>query len=1070
MKKLILVFLLLPGLTVSGQNGYTNHWINFGQEYIKISFQKTGVYRLQYKDIKALNGAVARPGDIRVTQRGREILKTGSGFSDGRFDEGDYYEFFLQANQGEQDSLVYQPHADRPRVIDNLFSDESYIFVSVGPSAGRTYTPSAFKNALITEDFHIAREVTSFKDTWSFNNLIGLIPFVQQSYYERGESWSGPLIYSDGSASEKIFLKNYSPRPGHPVRFHALIYTRSHLNHAISAKINNQVIGNIRHTGFEQFYVSADVPDAELTPDHSFTFSTLSSIKNTAVAHSWTNYTLTYPQTPDMAGKDTLTLNLPASPAASSALSIRNAGGELIAYDISDAASGKRIPFSGDALYIENRPAARRVFLTRETLAFREGSPVTFRLPSVTANYVIITHPSLREAAEEYKAYRTSSAGGGYRTDLVEIQDIYDQFNYGERSPLAIREYLRYQMQNDTTQDRFLLLVGKPVSFPNSLKTDADLDLVPAFGYPGSDALFSTGLGGLHQDVSAFLTGRIAARENQEVKNYLQKVKEFEIQPSAAWKKQVLHLNGGNGATEINSFKGFMEQMGGKAGSSLTNLSVTHLFKQSTDNTEQVNISREANNGLGFISYFGHGSSSTLDFNIGYVSDARLGFSNKGKYPFMYFNGCGVSNIFYHYSPLSTDWLFTPDKGAIAVLANSFWAYSSSSMDFLETLYTKMFDTPALLGKPVGKIIREAISAETRKITYNIYDQSNSHQMILQGDPALIVNPFENPDYTFEEGSLSLRSINSSVPLKDSDRVIVSAGLSNLGRITSQQPVEVSVYLEYDDGTVESSGFQRIDRSFGTTYADTLGFRSGLRRIRLIIDEGGKISEITRENNTAHLDINWEDARNNAIYPYSRSKDEINPVLLAYINDALPLASARVYRSAPLIRFLLKDENLLTRTSAGIRALLKGPGDAGFTALSGLPLNSVDNNTVEGFFQSPATPGNYELLLNGSDAAGNLTGQDIHLAWIISEDAGQTLTVSPNPSRNFVKFTIKNPGADQAVISLTSLLGKTVHQGEYPLKDGPNEVFLPLKPPAGTYLYTVLIGEQRFTGRLILTD
>lgn len=1070
MKKLIIVFLVLITRTLAAQNNYSNQWIVPGQEYIKIPFRETGIYRLQYKDIKELNSAVTRPGDIRVIRRGKEILKTGTGLGDGRFDEGDYYEFFLKANQGEQDSLVYLPHSNRPRVIDNLFSDESYIFITVGPSSGRTHTPYTFKNTSNIEDFHIAKEVTSFKDTWSFNNLIGLVPFVQQSYYERAESWSGPLIYSDGTASEKISLKNYIPKPGYSVRFNALIYTRSHLNHEITAKLNSRVIGTIRHIGFDQFYLEAEVSAGELAADPSFSFTTQSSIRNTAVAHSWTNYTLTYPQSTDMTGRDTLTLNLPASSVPAS--HIRTGNSPLIAYDITDAASGRQVPFSGDGVYVENRPAVKRVFLTRKTLSFAGGQPVHFKLPSVKADYIIITHPSLRESAEEYRAYRSSPAGGNHEVELVEIQDIYNQFNYGERSPAAIREYLRYQLQGDASGDRYLLLIGKPVSFPNSLKTEADLDLVPSFGYPGSDALFSAGLGGGHPDVTAYLTGRIAARENREVKNYLEKVKEFENQPTPDWKKQMLHLNGGSGTTEINDFKNFMEKIERKADSSLTNPSVTHLFKQSLDNTEQVNISRETNNGLGFITYFGHGSSSTLDFNIGYVSDARLGFSNKGKYPFMYFNGCGVSNVFYRYSPLSTDWLFTPDKGAIAVLANSFWAYTSSSMGFLETFYAKMFNTPELFGKPVGKIIREAIAHETGKVSYNAFDQSNSHQLILQGDPALIVNPFENPDYTFEEGSLGIQSVNASVPLKDTDQIIVSAVVKNLGRIDANQPVTVSAYLEYDDGTLESSALQAVRRSFNNTYSDTLAFRGGLRRVRLFIDKDEKISEITRDNNAAHLEVNWEDARSNAMYPYSQSKDELNPVLLAYINGALPSASARIYRSAPQIRFVLKDENLLTAASAGIRAFLRVPGDEGFTALpvSGLGITLTDNNTLEGTFQSPAAPGNYELLLNGSDAAGNLTGKDIHLAWVITEAADQFITVSPNPSRDFVKFTIKNPGKNPAVITLTDLYGRAVHTGEYSLKDGPNEVYLPLKPAAGTYLYSVLLDGQTFSGRLIITD
>lgn len=1070
MKRLLPIVLTLTSLTVFAQQEYSNHWIDFNQEYLKISFRETGVYRLEYKDIQRLSGAVNRPGDIRVIQRGREVLKTGTGLADGRFDEGDYYEFFLKANQGEQDSLAYIPHSNRPPVIGNLFSDDSYIFVTVGPAAGRNYTPGLFQTASVTEDFHIAREVTSFNSTWSFNNLIGLVPFVQQSYYERGESWSGPLVYSNGGTSERVSVQNYTPQPEYPATFNALIYTRSHVYHEVTAHLNEKPMGTVRHVGFDHFRLGITFTDQDLDAGGSFTFSTQSNTVDVAAAYSVTNYTLTYPQSIDLAGKDTLTLNLPASTASSSLLQVKNAGAGLIAYDITDAHSGRRIPFSGNTVYVENRAAVKRVFLASQTQRFGEGQMIRFTRPSLTANYILITHPTLLEAAEEYRAYRASGTGGSYQTDLLEIQDIYNQFNYGERSPVAIREYLRYQMQGDTTKERFLLLVGKPVSFPNSLKTDAHLDLVPSFGYPGSDALFSTGLGGLHPDIAAYLTGRIAARQSQEVRNYLKKVKEFETQASAPWKKQILHLNGGIGTAEIATFKSFMEGMTAQAGQSLVNPSVTHRFKQSTENTEQVNISRETNEGLGFISYFGHGSSSTLDFNIGYASNAQLGFSNKGKYPFMYFNGCGVSNIFYQYSPLSTDWLFTPDKGAIAVLANSYWAYTSASTSFLEALYDKMFNTPTLLGRPVGKIIREAIARETRKTTYSQYDQSNSHQLILQGDPALVVNPFVHPDYAFHEESLGLSSLPSSMPLKDSDQVVVSADLSNLGRIDSERAVEIQTFLEYADGTTESTGTRHVLQSFGTVYTDTLPLRTGLRRVRLVIDPAGKLTELQKENNTAQLEVDWEDARDNAIYPYMQSKDEIPPVLLAYINDALPSASSRVYGSAPLIRFILKDENRLNATTVSLRAFLKGPGDAAYNALSGLELEAVDDNTLEGVFQSPGTPGEYELLLNGADVAGNLTGQDLRLNWTIAEEGGFSLAVSPNPSRGFIKFLIRNPEGGSAAITLTDLSGKTAHQGDYPLKDGPNEVFLRTLPPAGSYVYSVRIGEKQYSGRLILLD
>ena len=54
-----------------------------------------------------------------------------------------------------------------------------------------------------------------------------------------------------------------------------------------------------------------------------------------------------------------------------------------------------------------------------------------------------------------YAAYRASPAGGRYDTLVVDTDLLYNQFNYGEFSPLAIRRFANYRI-------RALLYAGKP--------------------------------------------------------------------------------------------------------------------------------------------------------------------------------------------------------------------------------------------------------------------------------------------------------------------------------------------------------------------------------------------------------------------------------------------------------------------------------------------------------------------------------------------------------------------------------------------------------------------------------
>jgi hypothetical protein len=77
-------------------------------------------------------------------------------------------------------------------------------------------------------------------------------------------------------------------------------------------------------------------------------------------------------------------------------------------------------------------------------IAFRQISPSLH-------NYVIITHHSLRGPAvgytdpvKAYAEYRSWPDGGGFDTLIVNIDQLYDQFNYGEPSPRAIFQFMKF--------------------------------------------------------------------------------------------------------------------------------------------------------------------------------------------------------------------------------------------------------------------------------------------------------------------------------------------------------------------------------------------------------------------------------------------------------------------------------------------------------------------------------------------------------------------------------------------------------------------------------------------------
>ena len=61
------------------------------------------------------------------------------------------------------------------------------------------------------------------------------------------------------------------------------------------------------------------------------------------------------------------------------------------------------------------------------------------------ADYIIITHNHFIQDVQPLADYRAQQ---GLRTKVVDVQDIYDEFNDGILNPNAIREFLDYAYHN----------------------------------------------------------------------------------------------------------------------------------------------------------------------------------------------------------------------------------------------------------------------------------------------------------------------------------------------------------------------------------------------------------------------------------------------------------------------------------------------------------------------------------------------------------------------------------------------------------------------------------------------
>jgi hypothetical protein len=385
-------------------------------------------------------------------------------------------------------------------------------------------------------------------------------------------------------------------------------------------------------------------------------------------------------------------------------------------------------------------------------------------------------------AVKAYAAYRASEEGGAYDTLLVDMDLLYNQFNYGETSPLAIYNFMRYLVEQGNPKFLFLIGKGLDVAYGYHRNPTGFLlqDLVPTAGMPGSDIYFTAGLTGNGYE-PAVATGRITASTPQDVAAYLNKVKEMESKPfDALWRKDLLHLSGGIGVGEPELFKAYLKEFEPLAKDYYLGGNVTAIAKSNTG-FDIFNISDYVNKGLNLVTLFGHSSTTQNDVNIGFVSSPDLGYTNAGKYPMFLINGCNAGDFFATTTRYGEDWINTPSKGAVGFMANTFFGHTGPLRDYTQAFYSIGYGDSVFIHKGIGEIQKEVVR-QTTDNNSSLMMITQAQQMLLLGDPAVALFGANRPDYEINDTSIFSESYTGEPITMLSDSFALKIIVRNFGR------------------------------------------------------------------------------------------------------------------------------------------------------------------------------------------------------------------------------------------------------------------------------------------------
>ncbi len=258
-------------------------------------------------------------------------------------------------------------------------------------------------------------------------------------------------------------------------------------------------------------------------------------------------------------------------------------------------------------------PAGRsRVFYATEANNFSTpvsvlpNDPGLLGVPTNAGTLVVITHSSLMPEAQAWAAYR---AGQGVSTKVVDVEEIFDEFNYGVSSSLAIESFLDYAKNNWQTPPSYVLLIGDATYDPKNYHGNGYWNMVPTrmvntlFEETGSDEA----LADFNNDGLAEIPiGRISSRTGAGVTTVFNKTVAWE----AALTPNVLDRGAlfAYDQTDGYDFKAMSERLMAKLPAGMPKDTAQRGIPDST--SAKSAVMNAFNSGKYIANYTGHGTSA----------------------------------------------------------------------------------------------------------------------------------------------------------------------------------------------------------------------------------------------------------------------------------------------------------------------------------------------------------------------------------------------------------------------------------------------------------------------------
>ncbi len=896
-----LLFLVPVAATGQTSDGFDSEWYDPEAPHLQISVTTDGVYRVSASALtEALPDgtrlADISPKTIRLLENGEEIPIQIEGAADGTIDPSDTITFVGRRNRGADELWAYDGEASaQSSTHRSLYSDTTHYWMTWGGSDGRRYAQAAPGASAVTQ---------ALRDT-------ARIERDETYYFGRPSSTGNPLYTeSEGYYWRQFRHNDTSPRSatytlpvGRRADTDASLDLRVRVDAASSSCHRVEVEGRLRQPGGSRAFESLKtaewknlarrtieasvaqdrVPDGGLELRLTSYNDGFSGDLNCPPPSDTPNYVLfdwaeaAYTRVLTAQG-DEQRFVVPTPDARTVALT-GHTGDSVRVYSPVDARRYE-VPIEEDTTFVRANPLAAPAPHWavgadgyRTPAAIQTDASSNWSTPDAhAADYLLLTTEALRPAAEQLADYRR--AHDGYEVEVALVQNVFDEFDYGRPTPIAIRRFVR-STQAWATAPEFLAIFAD-AQYPirdGSVDTLYPKWSVPSFGYAPSDGWFAMQGDGPDDWSELLAVGRIPVRSVAQGELFVDKIQTYEAAPLERWQKRMLLLAGGTDEGEQEDLQDWSNWWGeiaagtaadtrGYTGPVHTGADTLQYYKRANDPLDasfQDSLAVDLERGAGWLNYFGHSAAQTWEI----VTDPPAEFDNAGRLPVVVSLGCRTGSFaggrFEEKSaPSLGEQLVVgsvrPDgtprdgglNGGIAHFGESALGNLVPSARLNDALVRRVFvDTMRVLGEAIRSAKAE-IDADFGSSDFYV---KHLLQYGLIGDPATNLALPAKPDLHV---SPDLIATEPTAPVP-SDELTTTVRVQNRGLIPADSVGTRLTWEQPDGGTTRRT--RRLDRfalERTLSFSDSLDERAiGTNTFRVTADPSNEYKEANETNNTA---------------------------------------------------------------------------------------------------------------------------------------------------------------------------------------------------------------------------